>query len=91
LSASPLWDVIFGTVWRPKPDEFPATGATSGDVPAGFVDLIVWPVRHRFARAVKIDSATDAPSPRDERVITAPGTGSPVPIGKDCTEEIHAA
>ena len=49
----PLWDVIFGTVWRPKPDEFPATGLVGGDVPAGFVDLIVWPVRHRFARAVK--------------------------------------
>jgi len=49
----PLWDVIFGTVWRPKPDEFPETGLVGGDVPAGFVDLIVWPVRHRFARAVK--------------------------------------
>jgi sterol desaturase/sphingolipid hydroxylase (fatty acid hydroxylase superfamily) len=49
----PLWDVIFGTVWRPKPDEFPETGLVGGDVPAGFVDLIVWPVRHRFSRAVK--------------------------------------
>jgi hypothetical protein len=39
----PLWDMIFGTVWRPKPDEFPATGLVSGDVPVGFVDLIVWP------------------------------------------------
>jgi len=49
----PLWDVIFGTVWRPKPDEFPATGLVSGDLPAGFRDLIFWPVRHRFARTFK--------------------------------------
>jgi sterol desaturase/sphingolipid hydroxylase (fatty acid hydroxylase superfamily) len=49
----PLWDVIFGTAWRPKPDEFPATGLASGDLPAGFLDLIVWPVRHRFARIGK--------------------------------------
>ncbi len=48
----PVWDVIFGTVWRPKPEEFPATGLAGGEVPAGFVDLIVWPVRHRLARAV---------------------------------------
>jgi len=49
----PFWDVIFGTVWRPKRDEFPATGLAGGDVPAGFVDLLVWPMRHRFARAAK--------------------------------------
>jgi sterol desaturase/sphingolipid hydroxylase (fatty acid hydroxylase superfamily) len=49
----PLWDVIFGTAWRPKPGEYPATGLVGGDMPAGFVDLIVWPVRQRFARAVK--------------------------------------
>src|SRR5581483_688521 len=44
----PLWDVIFGTLWRPKCDEFPATGLVSGDLPAGFRDLILWPVRHRL-------------------------------------------
>jgi len=49
----PLWDVIFGTVWRPKPDEFPATGLASGDSPAGFRDLIFWPLRHRLARVFK--------------------------------------
>jgi hypothetical protein len=56
----PLWDMIFGTVWRPKPDEFPATGLVSGDVPVGFVDLIVWPVRHRVARAIKRQSRDPA-------------------------------
>jgi sterol desaturase/sphingolipid hydroxylase (fatty acid hydroxylase superfamily) len=44
----PVWDVIFGTSWRPRPAEFPATGLVSGEVPAGFVDLIVWPVRQRL-------------------------------------------
>jgi len=52
----PIWDVIFGTVWRPKPDEFPATGLGDGDTPTGMIDLIVWPVRHRLGRRWTLDS-----------------------------------
>jgi sterol desaturase/sphingolipid hydroxylase (fatty acid hydroxylase superfamily) len=52
----PIWDVIFGTVWRPKPDEYPATGLGDGDTPTGMIDLIVWPVRHRLRRRWTLDS-----------------------------------
>ncbi|MBR0801124.1 sterol desaturase family protein [Bradyrhizobium jicamae] len=41
----PIWDILFGTAWVPKPDEYPATGL----VPAERVDIInsvIWPVRH---------------------------------------------
>jgi hypothetical protein len=40
----PVWDVIFGTVWRPKPDEFRRPGWWVATCRRGFVDLIVWPV-----------------------------------------------
>jgi len=62
----PLWDVIFGTAWRPKPHEFPTTGLLSGEVPAGFVDLLVWPVRHRFARSQTMIETINAGSERQE-------------------------
>jgi sterol desaturase/sphingolipid hydroxylase (fatty acid hydroxylase superfamily) len=52
----PIWDVIFGTVWRPKPDEYPATGLEDGDTPTGMIDLILWPVRHRLDRSRTLDS-----------------------------------
>ncbi|NEU99368.1 sterol desaturase family protein [Bradyrhizobium uaiense] len=41
----PLLDILFGTAWVPKPDEYPATGL----VPAERVDIInsvIWPIRH---------------------------------------------
>lgn len=41
----PLLDILFGTAWIPKPDEYPATGL----VPAERVDIInsvIWPIRH---------------------------------------------
>jgi sterol desaturase/sphingolipid hydroxylase (fatty acid hydroxylase superfamily) len=63
----PLWDVIFGTAWRPKPHEFPTTGLMSGEVPAGFVDLLVWPVRHRFARSQTMIETINAGSERHEQ------------------------
>ena len=44
----PLFDVIFGTVWKPGKDEFPATGLDTGEKPAGTLDGIIWPVRHRL-------------------------------------------
>jgi sterol desaturase/sphingolipid hydroxylase (fatty acid hydroxylase superfamily) len=52
----PLWDVVFGTAWRPKPGEFPETGLQDGDTPTGIIDLIVWPVRHRVGRRWALDS-----------------------------------
>ena len=41
----PLFDVVFGTVWRPRPDEFPATGLATNEKPGGFWDGLVWPLR----------------------------------------------
>jgi sterol desaturase/sphingolipid hydroxylase (fatty acid hydroxylase superfamily) len=41
----PMLDILFGTAWVPRPDEYPATGL----VPAERVDIInsvIWPFRH---------------------------------------------
>jgi sterol desaturase/sphingolipid hydroxylase (fatty acid hydroxylase superfamily) len=45
----PLIDVIFGTYYAPQPDEYPASGLTSGKEPAGLLDIALWPfvVRRR--------------------------------------------
>ena len=44
----PLFDVIFGTAWRPGKDEFPMTGL-AGEKATGFLDGMIWPVRHRLS------------------------------------------
>jgi sterol desaturase/sphingolipid hydroxylase (fatty acid hydroxylase superfamily) len=41
----PLFDVIFGTAWKPGKDEFPMTGL-AGEKATGFLDGFIWPVRH---------------------------------------------
>jgi len=46
----PLFDVIFGTAWNPGKEEFPKTGLGSGERPTGFLDGIVWPIRHLVRR-----------------------------------------
>jgi sterol desaturase/sphingolipid hydroxylase (fatty acid hydroxylase superfamily) len=43
----PVFDVIFGTAWKPRRDEFPKTGLV-GEKATGFLDGIIWPVRHLF-------------------------------------------
>jgi sterol desaturase/sphingolipid hydroxylase (fatty acid hydroxylase superfamily) len=42
----PLFDVIFGTAWKPGQDEFPMTGLVSREKATGMLDGIIWPVRH---------------------------------------------
>jgi sterol desaturase/sphingolipid hydroxylase (fatty acid hydroxylase superfamily) len=44
----PLFDVIFGTAWKPGKDEFPATGLVPREKPTGFLDGIIWPIRHKL-------------------------------------------
>ena len=44
----PLFDVIFGTAYKPGKDEFPATGLP-GEKATGFLDGIIWPIRHRLS------------------------------------------
>jgi sterol desaturase/sphingolipid hydroxylase (fatty acid hydroxylase superfamily) len=47
----PLFDVIFGTAWKPGKDEFPKTGLGSGEKATGFFDGTIWPIRHRLSWA----------------------------------------
>lgn len=49
----PFWDVVFGTVWRPAPDEFPSTGLPDGDRPRSVWDGMVWPFRRLPVFAAK--------------------------------------
>jgi sterol desaturase/sphingolipid hydroxylase (fatty acid hydroxylase superfamily) len=49
----PLFDVIFGTAWKPAKDEFPAAGLVPRDPATGFMDGLIWPVRNlRWVRGV---------------------------------------
>jgi len=41
----PLFDVIFGTVWKPRKGEFPDTGLDTGDKPTSVWEAAVWPLR----------------------------------------------
>ena len=41
----PLFDLMFGTVWRPGPNEFPATGLVPSEKPRGLWDGFIWPLR----------------------------------------------
>jgi sterol desaturase/sphingolipid hydroxylase (fatty acid hydroxylase superfamily) len=52
----PLFDVIFGTAWKPGMDEFPVTGL-AGEKATGFVDGIIWPIRLRLPGALKRSSS----------------------------------
>jgi sterol desaturase/sphingolipid hydroxylase (fatty acid hydroxylase superfamily) len=51
-SVFPFWDILFGTAWRPGPDEFPSTGLGSGDKPSDAWEGLIWPFRSLFHRPV---------------------------------------
>jgi sterol desaturase/sphingolipid hydroxylase (fatty acid hydroxylase superfamily) len=59
----PIFDVIFGTVWKPGKDEFPETGL-AGEKATGFVDGMIWPVRHRLGWA-RLSGASVTTGSRD--------------------------
>jgi sterol desaturase/sphingolipid hydroxylase (fatty acid hydroxylase superfamily) len=44
-SLFPIWDILFGTAWVPKPDEYPATGLTPAER-VDIIDSVIWPIRH---------------------------------------------
>ncbi|WP_189045150.1 sterol desaturase family protein [Aliidongia dinghuensis] len=44
----PLWDIVFGTAWRPAKDEFPSTGLAGGEKPRTVWEGVVWPFRILF-------------------------------------------
>jgi sterol desaturase/sphingolipid hydroxylase (fatty acid hydroxylase superfamily) len=43
----PLFDIIFGTAWRPGKDEFPMTGLVPREK-ATALDGLIWPIRHKI-------------------------------------------
>jgi len=43
----PLWDLLFGTAWRPSADEWPATGLATGEKPRLLLDGLTWPLHRR--------------------------------------------
>ncbi|HEY1941951.1 MAG TPA: sterol desaturase family protein [Roseiarcus sp.] len=44
-SLLPLWDILFGTAWIPKPDEYPVTGLDP-PVRVSALEGVIWPFRH---------------------------------------------
>ena len=45
----PIFDVICGTYYWPKQNEYPATGLHTGEEPRNFIEALTWPL-HRRAR-----------------------------------------
>lgn len=44
----PVFDLLFGTCRRPRPDEQPPVGLPEGEMPAGLFEAVIWPLRHRI-------------------------------------------
>ena len=44
-SLLPLWDILFGTAWIPKRDEYPVTGFDP-PVRVSVIEGVIWPFRH---------------------------------------------
>jgi sterol desaturase/sphingolipid hydroxylase (fatty acid hydroxylase superfamily) len=47
----PIFDVIFGTAYRPASGEYPATGIEGEAAPTSVVDAAIWPMRRLRRRA----------------------------------------
>jgi sterol desaturase/sphingolipid hydroxylase (fatty acid hydroxylase superfamily) len=59
----PLFDVIFGTAWKPRKGEFPMTGLVPRETATGFLDGFIWPVRHRLrSRSASLTDTRDLPA-----------------------------
>jgi sterol desaturase/sphingolipid hydroxylase (fatty acid hydroxylase superfamily) len=43
----PVFDWIFGTHYRPMPNEFPSTGLDTGEAPRHLIEAVIWPLRGR--------------------------------------------
>jgi sterol desaturase/sphingolipid hydroxylase (fatty acid hydroxylase superfamily) len=48
-SLLPLWDMVFGTAWIPRADEYPATGLVPAEK-CGLMTSLVWPFRNTLRR-----------------------------------------
>jgi sterol desaturase/sphingolipid hydroxylase (fatty acid hydroxylase superfamily) len=47
----PVYDIIFGTHFRPRKDEYPSSGLASGDAARGLLDAVLWPARRHLPYA----------------------------------------
>lgn len=56
----PLFDVIFGTAWRPAAGEWPDVGLSCNPVPVGAFDAVLWP--GRFLKLKKASNGFPHPS-----------------------------
>jgi sterol desaturase/sphingolipid hydroxylase (fatty acid hydroxylase superfamily) len=50
----PIWDIAFGSYWRPGKSEFPATGLRGEPPPASLVEASLAPFRAWFGRAPRV-------------------------------------
>jgi sterol desaturase/sphingolipid hydroxylase (fatty acid hydroxylase superfamily) len=51
--ALPIWDIVFGTAWKPARGEFPETGLQPNFTPGGILEALLWPARFiRYRDAV---------------------------------------
>ena len=41
----PIWDVLFGTAWKPRRGEFPSTGLVPRTVEENLINALVWPAK----------------------------------------------
>jgi sterol desaturase/sphingolipid hydroxylase (fatty acid hydroxylase superfamily) len=64
-SLLPLWDILFGTAWIPKPDEYPATGFDP-PVHVSVIEGVIWPFRHLLP-------------PRSQTTLPEPSAAQPPP------------
>jgi sterol desaturase/sphingolipid hydroxylase (fatty acid hydroxylase superfamily) len=58
----PILDAIFGTAYRPQPDEYPPTGLHDQNGPRSIFEAIVWPARRLIfiAIGVRLRSSRDS-------------------------------
>jgi sterol desaturase/sphingolipid hydroxylase (fatty acid hydroxylase superfamily) len=63
----PILDIIFGTAWIPGKDEFPRTGLSTNEKPAGLLEGLVWPVRN-----VAVIRRLLGPVPQNQQALGTP-------------------
>jgi sterol desaturase/sphingolipid hydroxylase (fatty acid hydroxylase superfamily) len=47
----PIFDILFGTHFRPRKDEYPSSGLEGGDAARGLLEAVLWPAR-RYLRVL---------------------------------------
>jgi sterol desaturase/sphingolipid hydroxylase (fatty acid hydroxylase superfamily) len=55
----PIWDLLGGTHYVPKPGEYPPTGLAGEREPITFADAILWPWRQRLRGARALPASAD--------------------------------